>query len=118
MQIQNIGDLVASRTINLINHHESTVTIKIGKPQRFPDGEEDYYCPFQITGLQDEIISYAGGIDTVQALLLAMERIGVILQESDENKMGQLVWVGGDNLGFPCLDSSGMLVDINKGLKT
>lgn len=110
MELQGIGELIASRALNLKNNNSTTVTIEIGKPQSFPDGR-DYYCPFQITGLRDKIISYAAGVDAVQALLLTLERIGILLKESDENRMGNLVWFGSDNLGFPLTDSSGMLAN-------
>ena len=54
----------------------------------------------------------AGGIDEVQALLLALEQIGIRLSETEEYKQGHLSWIGSDerNLGFPHLDSAGMLL--------
>lgn len=111
MQLESIGELIATRTLNLINKNSRSVTIEIGKPQLYPDGEESYYCPFKISGLKDEIISHAGGADGVQALLLCLERIGIILKESDENRMGNLVWHGSEILGFPHTDSSGLLTN-------
>jgi hypothetical protein len=113
MQLTDIGHLIASRKLELTeNNSTRSVTIKIGKPQKFVDGD-DYYCPFQVIGLGDEKINWSGGIDEVQALLLALEQIGLYLIESEEYKQGKLSWVGSDkgNLGFPCFDSAGILAD-------
>lgn len=120
MQLTDIGQLIASRTL-ILKENASTreVTITIGKPQKFSDGEDSYYCPFQITGMGDGKVSWAGGIDAVQALLLALEQIGFVLAESEEYKQGKISWIGSDksNLGFPHMDSSGILRDIGINVK-
>lgn len=110
MQLQNIGQMFASRTLKLTNNNSTNVVIAIGRPQQFPDGP-DYYCPYQITGLGDEKVSWGGGIDAIQALLLTLEKIGITLSNLDEYKNGDLSWIGSEdgNLGFPHHDSSGML---------
>ena len=110
MQLTSIGELFASRTLQLNDKNLTHVTITIGKPQKFPDGQ-DYYCPYQIIGLGDEKINRCGGIDEIQALLLTLEQIGVFLSNSEEYKQGNLSWLGSEegNLGFPHHDSSGML---------
>ena len=111
MQLTSIGELFVTRTLKLTNNNLThLVTIAIGKPQKFHDGP-DYYCPYQISGLGDEKISWSGGIDEVQALLLALEKIGIYLINTEEFKQGNLSWAGSDknNLGFPNLDSAGML---------
>jgi hypothetical protein len=41
-------------------------------------------------GLGDEKVNWAGGIDEVQALLLALEQIGIRLSETEEYKQGHL----------------------------
>jgi hypothetical protein len=110
MQLNTIGQVFITRTLKLSHPISTDVTIAIGKPQTFPDSQ-DYYCSFQMMGLGDEKVNWAGGIDEVQALLLALEQIGIRLSETEEYKQGHLSWIGSDerNLGFPHLDSAGML---------
>jgi hypothetical protein len=80
------------------------VIVKIGVPQRYPEGEEDYFCPYQILGIGDERVRYGSGIDALQALMLTLKMIGADLYTTPEAKSGALSWVGqsvkGD-LGFP-----------------
>ncbi|VVC75362.1 hypothetical protein AQUSIP_06520 [Aquicella siphonis] len=114
MQLTEIGQVVASRTLTLTDNNATRlVIISIGKPQKFSDGQ-DYYCPYQIFGLRDEKVNWCGGIDEVQALLLALERIGIVLADTDEYKQGKLTWIGSENnnIGFPHPDSSGLLSDL------
>ena len=108
--VKNLEQIIASRTLNLNEHSNSKVEIKIGMPQALPENR-GFYCPFQITGLAEEILDWCGGIDTAQALLLALERVGAILKDSEEYRAGQLFWVGSEvgRLGFPAQDSCGML---------
>ena len=92
--------------------------VKIGKPEITPPdvsiNHEEYYCPFQIIGIGDEKIEIAYGVDSFQAMLLAMEAIGLQLQESDAYKEDKLTWCGElTNLGFPAFDSSGILADMD-----
>lgn len=108
MQLTSIGEPFINRIMQL--HEAEHVKIAIGKPQKFPDGN-DYYCPYQIIGLGDGKVNWSGGIDEIQALLLTLEGIGIFLNNSEEYKQGNLSWIGSadGNLGFPHLDSSGML---------
>ena len=78
----------------------------IGKPEKFPDAD-DYYCPYQIVGVGNERVRYAGGIDAVQALELTLKMIGTDLYTSGEAQSGALSWMGGSkkgDLGFPVPD--------------
>jgi hypothetical protein len=115
MQLTSIGQLFATRTLKLTDNNSTRVVmIEIGKPLKFSDGE-DYYCPYQIIGLGDEKVNWCGGIDEVQALLLCLEKIGICLTDSEEYAQGKLSWIGSEHsiLGFPHLDSSGMLTYLN-----
>lgn len=115
MHLTDIGQVVASRMLTLTdNNSNRLVTVSIGRPEKFTDSE-GFYCPFKITGLGDESVNWCGGIDEVQSLLLALERIGIVLTDTDEYKQGNLVWVGSDKgkLGFPHTDSSEMLSDLH-----
>ena len=104
MRLSTIGTVIAFRELSL--RGVNAVTVKIGKPEKFPDGD-DYYCPYQIEGIGDGRVRYAGGVDAVQALELTLNRVGAELHASSEAKSGTLNWVGGKNsndLGFPLPD--------------
>ena len=104
MKLSSVGTVVVTRVLTRSKGQKVTVTI--GKPRKFRN-ESDYYCPFQIMGIGDEQVRYSGGVDTVQALQLALEQIGTRLYSSEEARTGKLSWDGGStkgDLGFPVPD--------------
>src|SRR5438552_19029038 len=102
MDLTTVGDIFATRTLSLSG--EDAISITIGKPQPFPD-ENGYFCPYQIVGIGNQKVRYAGGEDTVQALILCLTKIGTVLYTSTEAKAGLLTWNGSRDLGFPVPDS-------------
>jgi hypothetical protein len=104
MKTFDLGIVIAARIFDLAG--KPPVSVEIGKPEPFPDGN-GCYCPFRITGLGYDLVRYAGGEDTVQALLLALQRIGTALYTSPEAKAGALSWAcasSARDLGFPVPD--------------
>jgi hypothetical protein len=103
MQLKDVGVQIATRLLQAKNRK---ITVVIGRPEKFPEGE-DFYCPYQIVGIGNERISYAGGLDAVQALQLALMKIGTDLYTSPEAQSKQLSWDGGElgDLGFPVPNS-------------
>ena len=102
MKLTSVGTVIAQRELSVPT--KATVSVVIGKPEPYPDGN-GYYCPYQILGLGEQKIRSAGGQDTVQALILALRAIGVVLYTSREAKEGLLTWNGNADLGFPVPDS-------------
>jgi hypothetical protein len=102
MKLTNVGVVITQRELSLAQ--KTKVSVCIGKPEPFPDGN-GYYCPYQIIGLGDQKVQYAGGEDTVQALTLALKSVGALLYTSAEAKTGLLSWNDGGDLGFPVPDS-------------
>lgn len=102
MKLTSVGVIIAKR--DLILTGKPAVSIIIGKPEPFPDGN-GCYCPYQILGLGDQQVRYAGGEDTLQALTLTLTKIGTVLYTSIEAKAGLLTWNGDRDLGFPVPDS-------------
>lgn len=105
MKLTSIGPVMARRDLTLTE--KGVVSVIVGKPESFPDGN-GYYCPYQILGMGDEAVRYAGGEDTVQALILTLKKIGTVLYTSSEAKAGLLSWEAGPapgDLGFPVPDS-------------
>ena len=81
---------------------QTAITVKLGKPVEFPEGS-GYYAPFQITGIGSEKIRYAGGVDAIQAIQLAMKMLGATLSALQREHAVELSWEAGDegDLGFP-----------------
>lgn len=90
-----MDDIVATRRLDRAG---SPVVVDVFRPEPFaPDGD-DFRCGYRISGLGPTAIhAHAAGIDAVQALLLALTRIGELLG-SDE---GDLTFLGMRSLGFP-----------------
>lgn len=66
MDITRINDVIAIRAFNLDGDEAQVkVTVVIGKPERFHDSF-DYFAPYQIKGVGNEKVKYAGGIDSIQ----------------------------------------------------
>jgi hypothetical protein len=77
-----------------------TVEILIGMPVKFQNSD-DFYVPYKISGPKADKLSYAGGVDEIQALSLALQKIGVELSALQKKLSGQLTWLGLADLGFP-----------------
>jgi hypothetical protein len=103
MKIESIGPVLCGRELTLRDGHP--VGVIMGMPQRFPDGHDDYFCPFQIIGIGNDKVRYGVGVDAVQAVWLTLQMIGARLHTSSEAKSGALSWLGQSNLGFPVPDS-------------
>ncbi len=99
MDVHDIGQPIAERRL-LMGKQE--IVVNIGKPQLFENGE-DYYCPYSIERAGQKKMSYAGGVDAVQALQLAMRKIGVDLAYFEKKSGVPITWLpdtqGGT--GFP-----------------
>jgi hypothetical protein len=55
-------------------------------------------------------VNYAAGIDGIQAIVMALQKIGAELYTSDEAKAGLLTWLGERNLGIPVVEAIADLV--------
>lgn len=102
MKLSSVGVPIAQRELSLSG--AANVSVLIGKPEVFPDGN-GCYCPVQIVGLGEQRVSSPMGQDTMQALVLALEFVGTSLYTSSAWKSGRLTWLGNRNLGFPVPES-------------
>jgi hypothetical protein len=65
-------------------------------------GDNVWMCRFDIDWPEGKLERWAGGVDAVQALLQALQIIGVILYTSKHHKSGRLTWYeSGAGYGFP-----------------
>lgn len=109
MLLESVGQVLAERTLDLdVNGRRREVKVLLGAPQPLP-GSSDYFCPWQILGLNDSTVRYAGGVDGAQAMYLAMEAVGTLLASCPEARAGRLTWYGERALGFPVRDQRPLL---------
>jgi Domain of unknown function (DUF6968) len=100
MELTNVGEIVASRKIDLVTDEGTIdVTVLLGKPRPYPDSS-GFFCPLQIVGVGDEKVRYAGGFDEVQSLQLALKMVGVLLETLEPETRARLQWNGSGDLGF------------------
>jgi len=78
------------------------VTVRFSQPRQ--DGD-DYRCEYQIEWPDRQRGFHAYGVDSVQALILAMQNAHVDLLTSAENRSGALSWLGQRELGLPLGES-------------
>ncbi len=104
MKINDIGAAIATRRYFVAGDqdNETKIEIQIGKPQPFPN-TVDFFCPVQLKGSGINKLSYAAGVDEVQALQLALKLIGAELDIINKEYQGTLRWIGNEDgdLGFP-----------------
>jgi hypothetical protein len=104
MELDSVGDVIATRELFLANNRSHKIVVKMGKPQPLPDAlGDDHYCPIQITGLGNEKVKYAAGVDAFQSLELGLKMIGIELAVLNREHNGQLRWECHEHgeLGFP-----------------
>ncbi len=89
-----LGMVIAERILEVPGHPNLDIRVKIGQPRPFPDDpeEKDFYCPYQITGIDDEKVRYMGGMDSMQALMLAIKILPVHLDLIRRDYLG-LRWL-------------------------
>jgi hypothetical protein len=99
-------EVIARREYQLtIGDGTTPVVVQVGKPAPFPDAPYgDWYCPYTIEIPNDESWHReAGGVDALQALLLAISAIRAHLDWL--GKSGKLIWLD-ENLGLDLVGSA------------
>ncbi len=88
-------EIVARRDYRLSTADRTgTVVVQIGKPTPFPDEPTgDWYCPWTVDGPDRSWQHYAGGVDALQALLLATSGLRAELQRLAGDS--ELTWLDG-----------------------
>jgi len=73
MRPTELGDVIAERQFHLLDRPGQKVSLVIGRP-RPHEGGGDWYCPYQVVGLGDEVVRHGIGVDALQALQLVISR--------------------------------------------
>ncbi|TKC95253.1 DUF6968 family protein [Polyangium fumosum] len=106
-------DPIAERELEYRDTPDAPVrkaVIRIGRPRHVPPppGEEDltadyWVCPYEITIEEGNVrSSHAYGADSIQALQLAISKIGVELRHLFP---GHFTMDGNSEIGFPVIDN-------------
>jgi hypothetical protein len=92
--------IIASRTLTLQRAGaKRDVQVAIFAPE--PDGGS-WKCQYEIDWPHGKWESFGAGVDAVQALTIALQKIGVEIYFSEYHKSGQLFWnKPGNGYGFP-----------------
>jgi hypothetical protein len=72
----SLGRVIATRRFTVRGQARHTAELRIGEPRTF---DRDAYCPVQLVGLGDEKVRPIFGVDTVQALQIAMRYLEPLL---------------------------------------
>ena len=103
MNLDDVGETIAVRRLTLVQDEASSsdVEVLLGKPKQLPD-HRDFYCPYQIKGAGSQKVVYMCGIDTFQALQLALRALTADLDVLNERLGSNLRWEGDEKgwLGF------------------
>ena len=101
--MSNSHGTIGSRELSLFDGGKVIVTL--GSPTPSAEGENECRCSYRILGLQKEENGRVMGSDALQALQLALVRVGTILYTSEEWRNNLLSWNGDKDLGFPLPES-------------
>jgi hypothetical protein len=111
-QPNDLVQVIAQRKIRTPDG--GTLVLRMFLPQRFADnmpGHDDCYCPIQIIGDGRDIVVRVAGVDSFQAIELALKAIGSHLEVlNHEEYQGKLEWLEpGAGFGFPKLEDESWL---------
>ena len=84
------------QSVNNTENGEGNLIIKLGKPKKSSKPEGDWECPIQI----GETIKLAFGVDSYQALSMALQLISIEVKYLKEKQNINLNWLGLNNLGL------------------
>jgi hypothetical protein len=92
--------VIATRILTLdANAGKVEIPIRVFAPEL---GDNVWMCRFDIDWPEGKLERWAAGVDAVQALLQALQIIGVILYTSKHHRSGRLMWYeAGTGYGFP-----------------
>jgi hypothetical protein len=93
--------LIASRALTLRNGNDGIqIPIRIFAPEKAASGS--WFCHYEIDWPGENHKMDVGGVDSVQALVLALQLIGAEIYSSNYHESGQLFFdKPGTGYGFP-----------------
>jgi hypothetical protein len=89
----DLGRVVAHRALSEKGFPQRKIVVSIGLPRRDQEPGGDWECPFLIEGFGKSKVQKAFGVDSVQALILAIQGIRVNLEQTGRD----LFWLDPQN---------------------
>ena len=101
-------EVLAERALVFTGPDGSTcaLTVQVGHPVPDPEGSGNAFCPFRLLGFEKEHGFVAGGVDSLQALVLGLEILTDYVGAQARAQGGTVSWLGSAHLGFPALGAS------------
>ena len=103
-----LGTVIAERELLFQRPGEVArpVCVRIGTPVEDTKHPGNALCPMQVSGFEKDEKMVIGGVDTLQALVLALQSAAAFVTACARERGGTLTWLGGNDLGFPESSSS------------
>ena len=99
LKIQDIGVTIAERQFEgRESGNVRRITIKIGRPFSDESNEACWYCPYSIDAGNDQRLFYGAGVDSLQALRIAISMIEADVKSKYAHL--NLTWMGEGDLGL------------------
>ena len=96
------ADAVVERTFERTGPAGAAVVrLALGRPEPDPEPGGDWRCRVVVSGLGRLVDQYAYGIDSLQALALALEMARALLAHAALRPGERLQWLGDADLGLP-----------------
>jgi hypothetical protein len=78
-----LGPVIARRILEEEGFPKRKIVVSIGMPRKDPLSKHgDWECPFLLQGVGDSTVQRSGGVDSMQALIVAIQGIRVGLEQS------------------------------------
>ena len=104
--------IIATRLLVLNSgNREADILIRIYAPEK---AQVDWMCRFDIGWPEGKAERWGTGVDAVQALVMALQMVGVEIYTSHHHKSGRLRWLAdGEGYGFPVSNNARDLLEGN-----
>lgn len=100
-------DAILSRRYDILGggHVDIFVWAPFAADEKRPDNGDEgtYACPYKIIGIGRDKLYYGHGEGSVQAMMIALQLIGIKLYNCEAYKLGHLTYFGTRDLSLPLL---------------
>ncbi|MFI5125609.1 MAG: DUF6968 family protein [Candidatus Acidiferrales bacterium] len=98
MRIEKIETVIAERELDgKRDGSPCKVVVRFGKPVR-NEKDGSWCCPYSVISPMGERLFYGAGLDSLQALRIAISNVGAELKTLYSDL--KLTWAGDEDLGF------------------
>ena len=87
----DIGEIIATRQLYLVDDPATFIVVQVARPEPLDDGRH-YTCAFRVLGFGSGEVQRVGGVDSLQALQLALSVMVAYLHYLNASVAGRLRW--------------------------